>query len=221
MSESSSENNSSSPSAPMSPRGIQIPDDSILIQYNSVDPTRVLDNPSQYIDDFYQLSVDEKVGCMLVELLQKYQELSYNNMELSIYSIKHKLQKDQMKYNEIYDLVDKFFVDTPNTTTIPSSFITSDALKLFTKKQVIHEEIEQKLKNFNEMIEKLKEGNIKSTDIKHPEIRDEEPEENNELDNYTEHKEVDKSDISLSTKKKPLKKNNMKNKKSLKNTTPM
>ena len=137
--------NSSSP-APSSIPQIRIPDDSMIIRYESVDPTRVLDNPSHLFGDtFYDQHVDEKVGSLVGGLLTMYQKLAFLNADITLQNIKFGLQQDDMKNSEIYDLLDEFYVDLPNVNYVNSSWLNATTLSVLLEKQTLHKTIKQNL----------------------------------------------------------------------------
>lgn len=155
MSYDTSSHISGSPS-PTQPKNTIIPDDTILIQYESVDPTRVLDNPSNYFGEtFFEEKVGEKIGASFVEMLLKYQELANTNMNITIQSVKHKLKNDDMKTSDLYDLLDKFYVDVPDIVSIDSSFVTVDLLPLFLIKHDLHKDIKKRLTNLSDTFQIL------------------------------------------------------------------
>ena len=137
--------NSSSP-APSSIPQIRIPDDSMIIRYESVDPTRVLDNPSHLFGDtFYDQHVDEKVGLLVGGVLSMYQKLAHLNADITIQNVKYDLQQDDMKNSEIYDLLDKFYVDLPDVNCVNSSWLSADTLTILLEKQSLHKTIKHDL----------------------------------------------------------------------------
>jgi hypothetical protein len=166
---------SSSP-APSSVRDIQIPDDSLIIQYSSVDPTRVLDNPSHLFGDtFYDCNVSEKVGSMLIELLESYQRLSNANMAITLQTIKTQLMTEEMKNSDIYSILDKFYVDVPDISCVTSTWVNADALPFLLAKQELHQGIKEKLKQLQTVFDTLKKTSTKkNTENEEQDYSDEE-----------------------------------------------
>jgi len=158
MSYDTASHESGSPS-PTQPKNTLIPDDTILIQYDSVDPTRVLDNPSDYFGEtFFEEKVGEKIGASFVEMLLKYQELTNANMNITIQAVKHKLKNDDMKTSDLYDLLDKFYVDVPDIISVDSSCMTVDFLPLFLLKHELHKDIKSRLTKMSETFQSLLEN---------------------------------------------------------------
>ena len=144
---------SSSP-APSSTHHIRIPDDSMIIRYDQADPTRVLDNPSHsFGDTFFNDNVDEKMGSVLVELLEQYQKLATINSNITIQTVKHDLRQDDLKISEIYDLLDKFYVDLPDINCVNSSWLTPETLPFISEKQKLHKAIKENLATLQKIIE--------------------------------------------------------------------
>jgi hypothetical protein len=144
---------SSSP-APSSVNRIHIPDDSMIIQYEQTDPTRILDNPSHsFGNKFSNDHVNEKMGVILVELLEKYQKLSTINSNITIQTVKHDLQKNELKASEIYDILDKFYVDLPDINCVNSSWLTPETLVFISEKQKLHKSIKEDLVLLQKTIE--------------------------------------------------------------------
>lgn len=132
--------------SPSSTRSFRIPDDSMIIRYDSTDPTDVLDNPRHHFgDELYDRVVSEKLGGVLVELLEKYQKLSQVNSNITVMNVKHLLQRDELKVADIYDLVDKFYVDIPDINSVDSSWITPEHLPLIVEKRNLHVDIKKSL----------------------------------------------------------------------------
>lgn len=132
--------------SPSSTRSLRIPDDSMIIRYDSTDPTDVLDNPRHHFgDELYDRVVPEKLGGILVELLEKYQKLSQVNSNITVMNVKHLLQRDEFKVADIYDLVDKFYVDIPDINSVNSSWISQEHLPLLIEKQNLHIDIKKSL----------------------------------------------------------------------------
>lgn len=155
---------SSSP-APSSIPQIQIPDDSMIVRYESIDPTRVLDNPSHLFGNtFYDKHVDEKVGSVVGDLLTMYQKLSFLNASITIQNVKFDLQHDELKNAEIYDLLDKFYVDLPDINCVNSSWLNADTLSLVVDKQNLHKSIKENLKVLQTTLSTL--GRKKSSNSK-------------------------------------------------------
>jgi len=141
-----SEAHDSSSPAPSSIPQIRIPDDSMIIRYESVDPTRVLDNPCHLFGDtFYDQHVDEKVGSLVGGVLSMYQKLAHLNADITIQNVKYDLQQDDMKNSEIYDLLDKFYVDLPDVNCVNSSWLNADTLTILLEKQSLHKTIKHDL----------------------------------------------------------------------------
>ena len=136
---------SSSPSV-SSANHFRIPDDSMIIRYESTDPTNILENPRHHFgDEVYERVVSEKLGGVLVELMEKYQKLSQVNSNITVMNTKHLLQQDELKVADIYDLVDKFYVDVPDINCVNSSWVTKENLPLLIEKQNLHMEIKKGL----------------------------------------------------------------------------
>lgn len=131
-------------SSPSTVKQLRIPDDSMIVRYESTDPTDMLDNPNHHFgDDVYDRIVPEKLGGILIELLEKYQKLTQVNSNITLMNVKHLLQRDELKIAEIYDLVDKFYVDVPDINCVSSSWISQDHLPLLLEKQNLHVDIKK------------------------------------------------------------------------------
>jgi hypothetical protein len=136
---------------------IHIPDDSMIIRYDQADPTRILDNPSHsFGDTFFNDHVCEKMGSILVELLEQYQKLSTVNSNITIQTVKHDLKQNELKVSEIYDLLDKFYVDLPDINCVNSSWLTPDTLIFISEKQNLHKSIKENLVLLQKVIETSK-----------------------------------------------------------------
>ena len=143
--------------SPSSIRSLRIPDDSMIIRYDSTDPTDVLDNPSHHFgDELYDRVVTEKLGGVFVELLEKYQKLSQVNSNITVMNVKHLLQRDEFKVADIYGLVDKFYVDIPDINCVNSSWITPEHLPLLIEKQNLHVDIKKSLIALQTIIDNTK-----------------------------------------------------------------
>ena len=142
---------SSSP-APSSVREIRIPDDSVIINFTSVDPTCVLDNPihfSQGSASSDDCQVNSIVAHQLQQLLESYRDLAVVNMNISIDNINHQLQNGDIRNSKIYDLLDKFFIDVPDIVGINASWLTPVTIQSLVKKQEIHQNIKCYLDELN------------------------------------------------------------------------
>jgi hypothetical protein len=129
----------------------------MIIQYDSVDPTRVLDNPSHLFGDtFFDQKVNEKVGACLIDLLDHYQKLSNVNVNMTLQTIKFELQHDELQNSEVYNLLDKFYVDIPDINCVNSAWISADTLPLMIEKQNLHKSIKEKLKLLQSIFDIMK-----------------------------------------------------------------
>jgi hypothetical protein len=143
---------------PSTVKHLRIPDDSMIIKYESTDPTDLLDNPRhQFGDDVYGRVVPEKLGGVLMELLEKYQKLTLLNSTITSMNVKHLLQQDELKIGEIYDIVDKFYVDVPDINCVNSSWITQEHLPILLEKQTLHTDIRKTLVLLQTTIENTRE----------------------------------------------------------------
>lgn len=151
-----SESVDNSSHAPSSVNDMHMPDDSLLIRFDQVDPTIFIDNPDHAFNDpFYHEKVDEPLGAALLELLSRYQELVNANINLSIQTIKKSLQDDELKNGDVYDILDKFNDDIPDVVHVNSSFLSESTLPLFLAKQTLHCDINKKLKQLSDLIGNL------------------------------------------------------------------
>lgn len=133
-------------SAPSSIGNIKIPNDSLLIQYDSIDPTDVIDNPSHaFGDDFYESCVDEKLGVMFIGVLESYQKLAHANNTLTLSVLKNQLMEEKLKNSHVYGLLDKFYMDVPDVVSVDSTFLNENTIPLFLEKQKIHASIKAQL----------------------------------------------------------------------------
>jgi hypothetical protein len=151
----------SSPSpSPDDPNDFQIPDDSLIVQYPNLDPSEHLENPGLVYGDarelFYAEPMDEKMGGMLVQVLENYRDLANTSFDTSLSIVKHNLQNGTLKHKDAYDILDKFYNDYPDALTIPGSFLSVDHLNLFAEKLKLHDQCEKSLKTFAEIVEKVK-----------------------------------------------------------------
>ena len=154
----SSHSSPSSPSSSPSPSSVQETDFTagLSIQYQTVDPTFFLDNPkNQFGSTFRDCPVDEKLGSLFVDLLLSYQSLSNSNINIAIQNIKNILSDGRLTNSDIYELLDKFFINVPDVGKIDSSFITFENLPLFISKHELHLQISEKLKKMNEILQRL------------------------------------------------------------------
>ena len=150
-SESSQSSSSPAPNSP--PRKYNIPNESMIIEYNVIDPTDVLDNPRNVFGTtFNQYSVNEKTASIFVDLLLKYQQLSQANMELNVKYIKHMIQLDDFKTDDVYDLLDKFYTDIPQILPINANFLNTDRFKMFISKKELHDDIKDKLVKLDNLL---------------------------------------------------------------------
>ena len=173
----------SSPSpSPDDPNDFQIPDDSLIVQYPNLDPTEHLENPGLVYGDarelFYGESMDEKMGALLVQVLENYRDLATTSFDTSLAIVKHNLQNGTLKHKDAYDILDKFYNDYPDTLTIPGSFLSETHLNWFTEKLRLHNQCEQSLKTLTDIVEKVK--TERTGDSKQSE--DEDEDDNDESD---------------------------------------
>lgn len=210
--------NSSSP-APSSVPQIRIPDDSMIIRYESVDPTRVLDNPSHLFGDtFYDQHVDEKVGSLFGGLLTMYQKLAYLNADITIQNIKFFLQQDDMKNSEIYDLLDEFYVDLPNVNYVNSSWLNATTLSVLLEKQTLHKTIKQNLELLQTALAASKKNaQPKETTVCKDSTSHRKKTENQETESNDEDDQEEDDDDEITTKHTPLPKLSKKGKNKRKN----
>ena len=134
-----------------------IPNYSVMIKYEPVDPTLILENPrDEFGEVFTDHPVDEKLGSMLVEILLQYQALSTLNLNMAIQNVKNNLTLNQLHHAEVYDLLDTFFLNVAEVGKIDSSLISVDNIPLFVSKHALHADIAQKLKDLQEDLKKLR-----------------------------------------------------------------
>jgi hypothetical protein len=141
---------SSSP-APSSIPEIRIPDDSVIINFTSVDPTCVLDNPihsvhGSSLDDCEMNSI---VAHQLQRLLESYRDLALINMNISIDNINHQLQNGDIRNSKMYDLLDKFFIDVPDIVGLKASWLSASTIQSLVKKEETHQNIKCYLDELN------------------------------------------------------------------------
>ena len=132
-----------------------VPDDALVIQYPSVDPTQVLENSEvNYVNQVCDEKVDEKMGSMLVALLDQYRKLAMSSFEINTQIIKYRLNHEDLKQRDVVALLDKFYRDFPSVSPLPGAFIDADHLQLLGDKLNLHLECEQMLKSFATVMEK-------------------------------------------------------------------
>lgn len=138
---------------------VEIPDDAVVVQYPSLDPASLLNNPElKYDNDGSDDPVDEKVGSLLVELLDQYRKLAACSFEINMQIAKYRLNQDDLKQKDAFDLLDKFYKDFPNVSPVPGSFVDVEHLKLLNDKLQLHLECHKMLKNFSTVVEKTKQN---------------------------------------------------------------
>ena len=151
---------SSSSPAPSSIRELRIPDDSVIINFTSVDPTHVLDNPihSNCMNSDYatcantmycDCTVNPKTADKVQRILCLYRDLALMNMNITIDNIKQQMQNGEIRNPKIYDILDKFFIDVPDIVGMNASWLSEQALLSLMKKQQIHIDIKSSLLDLN------------------------------------------------------------------------
>jgi len=138
--------------APSTVRHVPIPDDTMILQYASVDPTRVLDNPRHRFGDGSTPPVEPATGAVVEELMALYQKLAHLNATITIQSVKFDLQRNELKSSEVYDLMDKFYMDLPDINCVSTSWLTPETLALIVEKQTLHETIKQHLQTLHSIL---------------------------------------------------------------------
>ena len=134
-----------------------LPNDSIVIRYEIVDPTTYMDNPTHAFNDpFYTSTVDEKIGSIIIEVLAKYQALMNANVNITIQQVKDQLRDGKMKHSDIYDLFDKFYMDMPAPVHIDSDFLNPESMSVLSEKHRLHAELKQQVKHVSTMISTLR-----------------------------------------------------------------
>ena len=143
----SKESNDASPQPELDDdQQLRLPDDSVLIQFASVDPTIYIDNPENtFGDPFFEETLDEKTQKSMEEILLAYKQLASVNMNLSLEIVKLRVAAGDLKNGDVYNLLDKFYQDVPDPVTVHAPFLNASSLPLFTEKQALHTTIADKL----------------------------------------------------------------------------
>ena len=140
---------SSSP-APTHAAEIRIPDDSILLNFTSCDPTIILDNPK--FDEFsidFDVSqgfedVSEEVGDMFIKTIELYRDLALININMSILILKRN-QPCGLKTTRIYDVLDKFYLDLPDIVAVDAAWVSEASVRSIIDKEKTHAAIKEHL----------------------------------------------------------------------------
>lgn len=145
----------------------ELPEDSVVIQFKSLNPSAFIENPSLVYEPennlFNRETVDEKLGDQIINLIDTYKEIATNSFELSKQIIKHRLNNKNFAIGDIFYVFEKFFIDYPDPFPAPATFLTIENLKLFHDKLALHESCENQLQLIGTLINKLSENyNIQS-----------------------------------------------------------
>ena len=62
------------------------------------------------------------------------------------------IQSDEFKTDDVYDLLDKFYTDIPQTIPINANFLNTDRLKMFISKKELHDDIKDKLTKLDNLL---------------------------------------------------------------------
>jgi hypothetical protein len=134
---------SSSP-APSHAAEIRIPDDSLLLNFTSCDPTKILDNP--ILNDCCNDSdVSLCVGDTFINILELYRDLTLINMNMSISNLKKQHNCENLKNTRIYDMLDKFYLDLPDVVAIDAAWVSEQSVRSIIDKENIHHAIQEHL----------------------------------------------------------------------------
>ena len=139
----------------------ELPPDSLLVVYDSVDPTTMLDNPNTTLDDaFFNDAVVDPLP--VIEIMDQFQKLTNTNMNLNKEIIKHRIATGELKNSHIYPLLDKLFIDIPGVIKVDSSFLNVEHLPLFLEKQVAHTELKKMIKHLSDEHQKNRESMLQN-----------------------------------------------------------
>jgi hypothetical protein len=146
---------SSSPSPNSSEHDPQIPHGSLVVIYDSIDPTSMLDNPNTVLEDpFFEAPVVD--SSLVMNILDQFQRLNNANMNLTKQIIQQRIQKGSLKNSQIYTLLDKCYCDVPDVISVDASFLDVNNLPLFVEKQQAHSELKNLIKTLSEEQQKCR-----------------------------------------------------------------
>lgn len=133
--------------APSSPRVVELPNDTLMVEFANVDPARALDNPKY--DGPEVPAVSAEVREKLFELLEQYRKLTQANMELTLQTL-HSLK--ELTRLEVYEALDKAYVDVPDVAKLDSAWLCGpDGLTFLAQKQNLHLQIQASLETLRRL----------------------------------------------------------------------
>jgi hypothetical protein len=144
--------------------GDVVPDDSLLIRYPSVDPTKVLNNPENFFeatkDNFFDKPVPEELKPGFLQLLEQYNQLIQLNFTIYSDSVKRSLTEGDLKSRELYRVLNNMYLAVPelNSEGISSSFLSNDTIALFVTKHTLHTQITESLKGLSATFESIQDA---------------------------------------------------------------
>jgi hypothetical protein len=126
-----------------------IPENCIVIRYESIDPTNYLENPENLFGvrekEFLTTTLNDEIGTTLSDLLDQYKNVMAMNVEISNQAVKTEIGKKNITNGDVYNLLDKMYTDIPDVFNIDASFLNGESLNLFIQKQNLHKIIRQNL----------------------------------------------------------------------------
>jgi hypothetical protein len=160
----SSSNASTSP-LPDENDDFSLPDDAVIIQYPSLDPTEILENPElDYDDDWCNSQVDKKTGAAIENLMGLYRHLAVCSFDFNTAIVRYRLQKGDLKQKDVLETLDKFYRDFPDILPVPGSFVDANCLKHMTSKLGLHDACKTKLEEFKELVNEAHESHQENGD---------------------------------------------------------
>lgn len=146
---------------------VRLPENCVVVQFESVDPTKILDNADNSFGsiehfEFYEKPIqDSEVKTKLLDLLNSYRDLILSTEELNIKQLSHQLDEKTITNKDIYHILDKIYLDIPASFEMSASFLSVESLPLIVKKRCLHKKISQDLTVLQDLLTSQRERIVK------------------------------------------------------------
>jgi hypothetical protein len=157
---SSVQEESQSPTPSAAPSETEMSARDLKVEFPLIDPSLYIPNPHLIggleCQEFLKSPVEEKMGVLLIDLIQQYQIISNISYQMSLNIVKAKLQTNDLCYSDCFTLVEKSFQQMAQPSlNLPGQFISfGNNLALVGDKYESHKLALEHLKQWQSFVQK-------------------------------------------------------------------